>query len=38
MEVRHAPVLLGRLTDAWLSLTAVCLLGTYAVGMAFSTR
>jgi len=31
MEVRHAPVLLGRLTDAWLLLTAVTLLGTYFV-------
>ena len=32
MEVRHAPVLLGRLTDIWLSLTGVALLGTYLVG------
>jgi apolipoprotein N-acyltransferase len=38
MEVRHAPVLLCRLTDIWLSLTAVTLLGTYFVGMAFSTK
>ena len=32
MEVRHAPVLLGRLTDGWLALTAVILLGTYFSG------
>ena len=38
MEVRHAPILLCRLTDIWLLLTAVTLLGTYFVGMAFSTR
>jgi hypothetical protein len=36
MEVRHAPVLLGRLTDLWLLLTAVALLGTYFAGTAFS--
>ena len=34
MEVRHAPALLGRLTDIWLLITAVALLGTYFVGMA----
>ena len=34
MEVRHAPLLLCRLTDLWLALTAVALLGTYFVGMA----
>ena len=33
MEVRHAPVLLGRLTDLWLVLTGVSLLGSYFVGM-----
>jgi hypothetical protein len=38
MEVRHAPVLLCRLTDLWLVLTGVSLLGCYFVGMAFSTR
>lgn len=38
MEVRHAPVLLCRLTDMWLVLTAVTLIGTYFVGMALSTR
>jgi hypothetical protein len=37
MEVRHAPVVLGRLTDAWLLLTAVTLLGTYFGAMGFST-
>ncbi len=36
MEVRHAPALLGRLTDAWLALTAVALLGTYVAGMALN--
>lgn len=34
MEVRHAPVLLRRLTDAWLLLTALSLLGAYFGGMA----
>lgn len=29
MEVRHAPALLCRLTDAWIAITAVALLGTY---------
>lgn len=32
MEVRHAPALLRRLTDAWVVLMAVCLLGSYFVG------
>ena len=35
MEVRHAPALLGRLTDLWVVLTGVSLLGCYFVGMAF---
>ena len=35
MEVRHAPVLLGRLTDLWLVLTGVSLLGCYFFGLAF---
>jgi len=35
MEVRHAPVSLCRLTDAWVLLTAVSLLGVYFLGMAF---
>ena len=34
MEVRHAPVLLCRLTDLWIVLTGVSLLGCYFVGMA----
>lgn len=33
MEVRDAPVLLCRLTDAWVVLIAVVLLGSYFVGM-----
>lgn len=36
MEVRHAPVLLCRLTDLWVLLTAVSLLGSYFMGMALS--
>lgn len=32
MEVRHAPVLLGRLTDLWVVLTGVSLLASYFVG------
>ena len=35
MEVRHAPVLLRRLTDLWVLLTAVSLLGVYFAGIAF---
>ena len=35
MEVRHAPVLLGRLTDLWLVVTGVSLLGCYFLGPAF---
>jgi hypothetical protein len=37
MEVRHAPVLLCRLTDAWVVLTGVSLLGCYFVGSTLST-
>jgi Prokaryotic Cytochrome C oxidase subunit IV len=37
MEVRHAPVLLCRLTDLWVVFAGVSLLGCYFVGMAFST-
>jgi hypothetical protein len=36
MEVRHAPAWLCRLTDAWVALIAVCLLGSYFVGSAVS--
>jgi hypothetical protein len=32
MEVRHAPVLLRRLTDLWIVLTGASLLGSYFVG------
>jgi hypothetical protein len=35
MEVRHAPVLLGRLTDLWVVLTGVILLGGHFAGLAF---
>jgi hypothetical protein len=35
MEVRHAPVLLGRLTDLWVVLTGAILLGGYLAGGAF---
>lgn len=34
MEVRHAPVLLRRLTDLWLLTTIVALLGTYLAAPA----
>jgi hypothetical protein len=34
MEVRHAPALLCRITDAWVVLVAASLLGSYFVGMA----
>jgi len=36
MEVRQAPAWLCRLTDAWVVLIAVCLLGSYFVGAAVS--
>jgi cytochrome c oxidase subunit IV len=36
MEVRHAPILLRRLTDAWVVLMAVCLLGSYFIGSALA--
>jgi hypothetical protein len=35
MEVRHAPVLLSRLTDLWLVFTGLTLLGGYLAGVAF---
>jgi hypothetical protein len=38
MEVRHAPVLLRRLTDLWIVLTGAVLLGGYFAGLAFPTR
>jgi hypothetical protein len=34
MEVRHAPVLLGRLTDLWIASTGAILLGGYLAGLA----
>ena len=34
MEVRQAPVLLCRLTDAWVVLMAAALLGCYFIGTA----
>jgi Prokaryotic Cytochrome C oxidase subunit IV len=34
MEVRQAPVLLCRLTDAWIVLIAAALLGSYVIGTA----
>lgn len=37
MEVRHAPVVLGRVTDLWLVVTAVCLLVAYFAGLAHRT-
>jgi hypothetical protein len=36
MEVRHAPALLCRLTDAWVLLIAVCLIGSYFVGLSIA--
>jgi len=36
MEVRHAPALLCRLTDGWVVLIGVCLLGSYFVGSAMA--
>jgi hypothetical protein len=34
MEVRHAPVLLCRLTDLWVVVTAAILLGAHLAGLA----
>lgn len=34
MEVRNAPALLCRLTDAWVALMAAALLGCYFIGTA----
>ena len=38
MEVRHAPVLLRRLTDLWLVSTGAILLGCHFLGTAFATH
>ena len=35
MEVRHAPVLLGRVTDLWIVLTGAILLAGHLAGAAF---
>lgn len=37
MEVRHAPALLCRLTDLWVLVTGVSLLGCYFAGRVFAT-
>jgi hypothetical protein len=36
--VRHAPVLLGRLTDLWVVFTGVILLGDYIASTGFWER
>ncbi|OBK18729.1 cytochrome C oxidase subunit IV family protein [Mycobacterium asiaticum] len=36
MEVRHAPALLSRLTDAWVLLIAAGLFGSYFIGLAIN--
>lgn len=36
MEVRGAPVLLCRLTDAWVVIMAVAMLGCYFIGRQFA--
>jgi hypothetical protein len=36
MEVRHAPALLCRLTDSWVVVAGVSLLGAYFVGTALA--
>jgi hypothetical protein len=36
MEVRHAPALLRRITDAWVVIVAVSLLGSYFIGSALA--
>jgi Prokaryotic Cytochrome C oxidase subunit IV len=36
MEVRHAPALLRRLTDAWVLLMGACLIGSYFIGTAIA--
>ena len=37
MEVRHAPALLRRLTDAWVVLVGACLVGSYFIGSALAS-
>ena len=36
MEVRHAPVLLRRITDGWVILVGLSLLGSYFIGSALT--
>ncbi len=36
MEVRHAPTLLRRLSDAWVLIIGVSLLGSYFIGSALA--
>jgi Prokaryotic Cytochrome C oxidase subunit IV len=36
MEVRHAPAVLRRLTDAWVVIIATALIGTYFIGSAIA--
>lgn len=36
MEVRHAPALLRRITDGWVFLIGVALLGSYFIGSALA--
>jgi hypothetical protein len=35
--VRHAPVLLRRLTDAWVLIIGACLLGSYFIGSVLAS-
>jgi hypothetical protein len=37
MEVRHAPAPLRRLTDAWVLIIGVCLIGSYFIGSAIAS-
>jgi hypothetical protein len=37
MEVRHAPAMLYRLTDAWVVLMAVLLIGSYFIGLSVAS-
>ena len=37
MEVRHAPALLCRLTDGWVVLVGVSLLGSYFIGSTLAS-
>jgi hypothetical protein len=37
MEVRHAPLLLRRITDGWVVLIGAALLGSYFIGSALAS-